>query len=263
MDNFQIFIFFFVCSIFKDIGGININVVSIPKIVRDGTEEPIVLDCDYEMGKSSNTGLTIKWYIGQDLLYQWIQGTPPKASEEFLNHVDASYRASDDPDTMYRAVKLVRPGPDLSGEYRCVVFTHDDEDEARGRMLVYSPEHRFRLLHLHRRNDDANRQLIVECIAEGVFPQPKITLLTDAEVIRDQEHLYLERADGRFDVKAVAVLDTETLQLPITLKCELYIQEANYTAIREYVYSGSSEPPELSMAAYLLFAVVFFVDARG
>lgn len=119
------------------IRGIKINAVNIPKLVRDGTEEPTVLDCDYEMGRSSNTGLTIKWYIGQDLLYQWLHGTAPQASDEFRKFVDVSYRASDDPDTMYRAVKLLRPEPDLSGEYRCVVFTHDDEDEAQGRMLVY------------------------------------------------------------------------------------------------------------------------------
>lgn len=116
---------------------IKITSVEIPKIVRAGTEEPIILDCKYEMEGSSNLALVVKWYVNQELLYQWIHGLQPMGSEEFRQYVDQSYKASKDPDMEYRAVKLVRPSHSLSGKVRCSISAQEGEDEAEGEMLVY------------------------------------------------------------------------------------------------------------------------------
>ena len=122
---------------FTEVMPINITTVNIPKVVRAGTEQHIILDCVYNMGSSPKTGLVIKWFVNQDLLYQWIRGSKPRASDEFKKYIDESYKASNDPDTMYRAVKLVRPGHELSGNVRCVIFTQYDEADASRKMLVY------------------------------------------------------------------------------------------------------------------------------
>lgn len=116
---------------------INITTVNIPKVVKAGTDQHVVLDCVYNMGNSPKTGLVIKWFVNQDLLYQWIHGNMPMGSDEFQKYIDESYKASSDPDTMYRAVKLVRPGHELSGNVRCVISTQYDEADASRKMLVY------------------------------------------------------------------------------------------------------------------------------
>lgn len=122
---------------FADVEAINITTVNIPKVVKAGTDQHVVLDCVYNMGNSPKTGLVIKWFVNQDLLYQWIHGNMPTGSDEFQKYIDESYKASTDPDTMYRAVKLVRPGHELSGNVRCVISTQYDEADASRKMLVY------------------------------------------------------------------------------------------------------------------------------
>lgn len=118
-------------------------------MVRAGTSEPIILDCEYEMGDSSTQGLVIKWYVNQELLYQWIRGTRPKGSDEFNEYVDDSFNISTNPDTMYRAVKLVRPSHDLSGQVRCVISTQFDEKEAFGEMLVFCQYTYIHILYIY------------------------------------------------------------------------------------------------------------------
>lgn len=119
------------------VAGLNITTVDIPYLIKAGSAEPIVLDCNYELGSSSVRGLVIKWYVNRDVLYQWILGKKPTGSDEFEKYIDVSFKASDDPHTMYRAVKLVKPGHELSGDVRCVISTMFDEVQASKRMLVY------------------------------------------------------------------------------------------------------------------------------
>ena len=102
-----------------------------------GSRDPVILDCDYDMGKSKTTGLVIKWYVNQELLYQWIFGHKPRGSDEFRKYIDETYKASNDPNEMYRAVKLVRLGHELSGSVRCSISTQYAEAEATREMLVY------------------------------------------------------------------------------------------------------------------------------
>lgn len=116
---------------------INITTVDIPYLIRAGSSDPIVLDCNYELGKSSTRGLVIKWFVNQDVLYQWIHGTQPTGSDEFRKYIDPSFKASNDPNTMYRAVKLVKPGHELSGNVKCHISTFSAEAEAVRKMLVY------------------------------------------------------------------------------------------------------------------------------
>lgn len=105
--------------------------------MRAGTEEPVILDCQYSMDGSTNQALVVKWYVNDELLYQWIHGSAPKGSEEFQQYVDTTYKADTNKDMEYRAVKLVRPSHDLSGKVRCSISSLDSEDEAVGELLVY------------------------------------------------------------------------------------------------------------------------------
>ena len=121
----------------SDVLCIKINHVNIPHLIEAGSTKPIILDCDYDLGSSSTKDLVVKWYIDQDLLYQWIFNKEHTGSDEFKKYIDTSYKASNDPKTMYRAVKLVKPGHELSGNVKCKISTLFEEVERVKRMLVY------------------------------------------------------------------------------------------------------------------------------
>ncbi|XP_012280233.2 uncharacterized protein LOC105699666 [Orussus abietinus] len=244
---------FLACGLLRGILGINMTEECIPKLVRAETEDPVILDCKYEMGSSPNTSLVIKWYIGDDLLYQWIYGDKPKASQEFKKYIDEKYKASDNPVTMYRAVKLVRPGHELSGNVRCVISTQYTEVEASNKMLVYSPEKLLRFSHPRQNGSPGN--LTLTCLAEELYPSPTITIRRDQKPIERQEHNYQNTADGRFTVEAIAHVEVNETQLPTTFQCEVSIPEANYTSIREYVYNGG-DLPCLSLLAVMVGAII-------
>ncbi|KAJ8682002.1 hypothetical protein QAD02_017794 [Eretmocerus hayati] len=246
------------CSILETGGaaGINITMVDIPYLIKAGSPEPIVLDCNYELGSSSATGLVIKWFVNADPLYQWIHGKTPVGSEEFRKYIDVSFKASNDPKTMFRAVKLVKPGHELSGDVKCSIETMFDEVQASRRMLVYSPEKSLQI-YQPSLNETTNR-LTVICIAEDLYPRPRIVLYRDRRLIDRQEQKFRTKEDGRFDAEAVAFLKADRILLPTVFRCEVTIPEANYTSVREYIYNGS----HTSHLSLLLLTINYFVVRR-
>lgn len=73
--------------------------------------------------------------------YKWsglsIYGRDPLAGDITRKYIDLKYKASNDPCTTYRAMKLNKPGIDLTGEYICVISTFADEQSASVSMVVY------------------------------------------------------------------------------------------------------------------------------
>lgn len=107
-------------------------------MVKVGELDHVILDCDYEFENTSKEGLVVKWFFENDkLVYQWIYGRKPLAAGQAEKYIDLTYRASDDPYTQYRAMKLNDPGIDLTGNYKCVISTYDDEDAAYASMVIY------------------------------------------------------------------------------------------------------------------------------
>lgn len=115
-----------------------IKSVNVPAVVKAGDIDYVILDCDYDLENTSSSDLVVKWYFStNELFYQWIYGRKPQATEPARKYVDLTYKASDDPYTEYRAMKLNKPGVDLTGEYTCVISTFEDERTANASMIVY------------------------------------------------------------------------------------------------------------------------------
>jgi len=51
-----------------------------PVILNNGTNQPVVLDCDYDYDHYEASGLTLKWfwYRDHEPVYQWIPGGVPE-----------------------------------------------------------------------------------------------------------------------------------------------------------------------------------------
>lgn len=112
--------------------------INIPAIVKVNDIDYIILDCDYDLENTSSKGLVVKWFFNTNqVVYQWIYGRHPQADDPAAKYVDLTYKASDDPYTEYRAIKLNKPGIDLTGEYTCVISTFADERTANASMIVY------------------------------------------------------------------------------------------------------------------------------
>ncbi|XP_014203723.1 uncharacterized protein LOC106636010 isoform X2 [Copidosoma floridanum] len=222
---------------------INITTVVIPSLIKAGSPEPVILDCKYELSSSLTKGLVIKWYVNQDLIYQWIFGSKPSGSDEFQKYIDDTFKASDEPHSMYRAVKLVRPSHELSGDVKCLVSTMYDEVQAVRKMLVYSPEKSFKFLDPVPNN--ATNELTFACLAEDLYPRPQIKI----KLHRNRKPMdiaykeyYESKLDGRYKAKAAAAIKADKIELPAIFQCEISIPEANYTSAQEYVYNGSHVP---------------------
>lgn len=115
-----------------------IKSINVPSAVKLGDVDSVILDCDYALENTSSLGLVVKWFFNDDqVIYQWIHGRDPVANELIAKHVNLTYKASDDPFTEYRAIKLDTPGIDLTGDYTCVISTFEDERVANASMVIY------------------------------------------------------------------------------------------------------------------------------
>lgn len=109
-----------------------------PAAVKASDTDYVVLDCEYDLENTTSNGLVIKWFTNNnELAYQWIYGRQPLAGEVVREYIDLTYKASDDPYTEYRAMKLNKPTIDLTGHYTCVISTFEDEQMANASMVVY------------------------------------------------------------------------------------------------------------------------------
>lgn len=132
------YFFFFFNYYFSECWQLTIKGVNIPSTVKAKDTDYVILDCDYDLEDTPSNGLVVKWFFNaNEVAYQWIYGRDPLAGDITRKYVDLKYKASDNPYTTYRAMKLNKPGIDLSGEYKCVISTFADEQSASASMLVY------------------------------------------------------------------------------------------------------------------------------
>ncbi|XP_078046688.1 uncharacterized protein LOC144475039 isoform X2 [Augochlora pura] len=219
-----------------------IKSVNVPAIVKAGDTDYVILDCDYDLENTNKAGLYVKWFFNvNDLVYQWIYDEmSPMASELTRNYVDLTYEASNDPYTKHRAMKLNKPGIDLSGDYTCVISTYEDEKRASASMLVYSTEKNFDLQYRKKTVDDKDG-VEITCTAEGLYPKPTLDISIEgvAAKMATTPSVTMSK-DGLFNILKRATLLDEDLPEPAIVKCLLGIPEANYSVSHNTVYYRGS-----------------------
>ncbi|KAL3244160.1 hypothetical protein MRX96_019425 [Rhipicephalus microplus] len=121
--------------------------LSVPRWVPNGTEEPVLLDCEYVYNEH-DVRLVVKWFFN-DLLepvYQWIpELNSRQASGILAGHLDdSSYTGP----SQYRALRIIRPTTEMSGLYTCVVSSLAGIDSRQQSMMVYVPARNFTLTYV-------------------------------------------------------------------------------------------------------------------
>lgn len=117
-----------------------------PLVIKNGTATIAILDCEYKLNKEEYAtnvnrpgSLVVKWFFNNDPapVYQWIQSKKPQGLGVLQGKLNLEYGISDDNATMYRALKIINPTIELSGEYKCTVSTFNDERSQTRKMIIY------------------------------------------------------------------------------------------------------------------------------
>ncbi|XP_077525496.1 uncharacterized protein LOC144136767 [Amblyomma americanum] len=138
------------CLSFQGARCVAIWKLSVPRWVQNGTEEPVLLDCEYVYNEL-DVRLVVKWFFN-DLLepvYQWIpELNSRQASGILTGRLDDSYTVGGPRDSQYRALRIIRPTTEMSGLYTCVVSSMAGFDSQQQSMMVYVPAKNFTLTYV-------------------------------------------------------------------------------------------------------------------
>ncbi|KAJ0179576.1 hypothetical protein K1T71_005288 [Dendrolimus kikuchii] len=233
--------------------------IVVPEIIQYGVQDAVILDCDYTLGNDTS-GLMVKWFFKNNArpVYQWIVSQKPQDMGILRGRVDLTYRASNDPLKLHRALRIVKPNTDISGDYTCVVSTFMEEDSRTKQMIVFVPETNFRLIQNKTDDDTVN----VICAADGAFPAPNLTLATPERRLDGVAH-NLKLVNGRYSAVASVTLNDIDLPSPAEFICTLRIPQAKYAVRKEAIYYPGpiSTTPEMPTAADMQLAAA--VGSKG
>ncbi|GFG38349.1 hypothetical protein Cfor_10370, partial [Coptotermes formosanus] len=223
-----------------DTAGVQIKDLRVPPSVRNGSRSAL-LDCEYtlkptEVAGNKFSGLVVKWYFneGPSPVYQWIPGQKPQDLGILKGRLNLSHRASNHDASMHRALFISNPTTELSGEYKCVVSTFDDEDFMTKKMVVFVPEKSLDMMQTKFNYDSVQ----ITCTATGVYPRPKMALLRGSKEKTSMDDVLVETVprQGSYDIVASKVMPESDLQTPTVFACELHIPEAEYSVSKSVVY---------------------------
>lgn len=220
-------------------------------IISRGEEpsEDLILDCEFELDKAMATGFVLKWKHNGLQIYQWIPvATKPVAFSSFKGHIDLDHPVSDDRFQKYRALKLINPSANFTGNYSCSVQTYEENETKTGHLQIIVPEVEFNLTY----NRGNNGSVVVSCGVSDIFPKPELSLFID-EAETKNVVLSEEQVQGSYDVFLQHVLSDDSKDASIS--CQLSIPGTNYTKKREKMYHGAAFRVEISTLQALLYAL--------
>ncbi|XP_045763187.1 uncharacterized protein LOC123865971 isoform X2 [Maniola jurtina] len=210
--------------------------IRVPEVFQYGTKDAITLDCDFVT--NNVTGLVVKWFYmdRSHPVYQWIPPQKPQALGLLKHKLDLSYKVSQNPYTQHRALRILSPGTELTGNYTCVVSTFLSEDERTRPMTIFVPETRFDMIQ-DRLNDG---YLNIICSVEGVFPRPELVILAGNRPLNAKSTIKI--IEGRYTALTSAVVKIDSLPPTVEILCDMNIPLANYFSRKRDIFYRDPPP---------------------
>ncbi|CAG9578702.1 unnamed protein product [Danaus chrysippus] len=140
---------------------------------------------------------------------------------------------SDEPLQAYRAIKILKPTTDLSGNYTCVVSTFIEEDRQTRPMLVYSPGRNFNFV------QEKKYVFLVTliCTIEDVYPKPEVVITAQGIPLKQSVSEMKMDSWGLYTVTVKTVVHDDDVITPSQeYVCTLSIPSANYTISKTTTY---------------------------
>lgn len=228
----------------------NLDVPQSYKLSRgEEPAEELILDCEYELkDDSTSKGFVLKWKHNSLPIYQWIPSKKPVALGTFKGHVDLDYSVSDDRLQRYRALRLINPVANFTGNYSCNVQTFDANEVKVAHLQIIVPETEFNLTY----NQESNGSTVVSCAVSDIFPKPELSLYSDESEIEDVV-VSENHENGSYDVVLQHILGDDSKDASI--HCQLSIPGTNYTRRREKMYHGAAFRFTISTLQALMYAL--------
>lgn len=189
--------------------------LTVPRWVQNGTEDRVLLDCEYEYNQDEEKFI-LKWYFNDDrhAAYQWIPNLNSRSfSNQFGRFADWEHYLKDaDKFNKYRQIILKRPTTEFTGEYKCHVISKWSTDEKTAFMTVYAPAKHIKFNY----NILPNKTVNVSCEVDGVFPKPEVELfylLQDETEPRemDIDEDFFERTEDSYRIGVSALIPLSEL----------------------------------------------------
>ncbi|GIY39523.1 uncharacterized protein CDAR_539051 [Caerostris darwini] len=230
--------------------GVTITRLSMPRWVQNGTEDSVVLDCEYNYSEDDKR-LVVKWFLNDDPepIYQWIPELNQRyASERVRGKLNMDYTVSPSSQhTRYRALNLMKPTTELSGRYSCHVVSMASQDAEDQVMVVYAPPRSFDFNYTKMSSEAVN----FTCEADGVFPMPKITLLQvdtpEPSLVSGVKTVTTSQRGAYYVQVSREIRDWELTEEPTVFECVLSIPGTDYENQRKILYfPGMASFPNVS-----------------
>lgn len=242
--------------------------LSVPRWVQNGTEDPVLLDCEYVYNEN-DVRLVVKWFFNDMLepVYQWIPELNARQTSGILTgRLDDSFKVGGPKDSQYRALRIIRPTTELSGRYTCVVSSLAGHDSREQSMMVYVPAKNFTLTYVTTSASSspassssssgksrgrgsgsgtgpgASGSVVeVHCGARGLHPRPTLRLFSITPDMRRTEvqrgRPRTRKVNGTYDIELSRSFGADQLPPALTFECVLEIPGTDYEVRRRTVYN--------------------------
>ncbi|XP_035786985.1 uncharacterized protein LOC118464032 isoform X3 [Anopheles albimanus] len=220
------------------------------------TPDPLILDCEYEVDENEK-GFVLKWLLDNQPVYQWIPSKNPFPFQSFKNRVDTSYVVSQEHMHKHRAMAIIKPLANFTGEYMCTVQTYSGIDRKSAKLKIIVRESKFDLSYYL--NGDG--YITVDCHARDISPLPKLQIRINDELFTTDNLKSVRGENGLYNASISGRIRKDQLESPATIECLLSIPETNYNKRRSTTYYDP-EAPSSSKAGNETFTVGYSIGSN-
>ncbi|XP_037828268.1 uncharacterized protein LOC119616126 isoform X1 [Lucilia sericata] len=208
----------------------NLKVPHIYTLERHTEPEPLVLDCEYELGPREK-GFVLKWLFNNHSIYQWIPSVKGFAMGIMKSKINTEiFTLEGSPGV----ISIRRPDWNMTGEYTCFVQTFESTDKRSSRLQIIVPESDFLL---ETKMDGSRENVEVMCAVQNVFPQPVLSVIRFDTKILDSVLTQMDQnASGLYSMTVRTRIPRDKLESPTPITCAFYLLGTNYTKRRETIF---------------------------
>lgn len=209
-------VFLYAVPDIRNTQAIQITRLYVPDVVDSGKAGPFELDCQFRCN-ATDAKLVVRWFFNDEIepFYQWIaEMEDPVVVERFRERLEIN-RTQGDPEGCGLSswqLRIVRPTVDMTGRYRCHVFSLDNEDSAEASMIVFEPPTTFHFNYTKWTPD----KLTLQCEVTATFPVPTLKLYRVSATTGEQAELEdvqmsIEKRKRLFHVSLLSDVPERTL----------------------------------------------------
>ncbi|XP_021710962.1 uncharacterized protein LOC5571100 isoform X1 [Aedes aegypti] len=223
------------CLLFGVCAAVKITSLKVPSTYlldkNSKNPDPLILDCEYDVDENEK-GFVLKWFLDGQPVYQWIPTKIPFPFQSFKNRVDTSYVVSQERLHKHRAMAIIKPLANFTGEYACMVQTFASIDRKSAKLKIIVQESKFDLNYYL--NGDG--YITVDCHARDISPEPELQIRINDKIFETPKPRSVLGENNLYNVSISGSIPKEELESPTTIECYLTVPETNYTKKRSTIY---------------------------